>query len=54
MKRYRWKAWLALVASGSVMFQAPTCAETAAVVTSVATVATAGGVIYLVTQVIND
>jgi hypothetical protein len=42
------------MASGSVLFQAPSCAETAAVVTSAASVATAGGVLYLVTRIINE
>lgn len=54
MKRFRWKSFAALLASGSVLFQAPSCVETAAVVTSAASVASAGGILYLVYQIITQ
>jgi hypothetical protein len=48
------RRWAALLASGAIVFQANSCGTNAAVVTSVATSLTAGGVLYLVYQVVND
>jgi hypothetical protein len=48
------RRWAAMLAAGAVVFQTTSCGTNAAVVTSVATTVTAGGVLYLVYQVIND
>ena len=48
------RRWAALLATGAVVLQTNSCGTNAAVVTSVATTVTAGGVLYLVYQVIND
>lgn len=54
MKFKAFRRWAALLASGAVVFQVTSCGTNAAVVTSVATSLTAGGVLYLVYQVVND
>jgi hypothetical protein len=55
MKRSLWKKLLAVgVLGGSFLFQTPTCTERAALVTAFSSAITAGGVLYLVNQVIND
>lgn len=41
------------ILSGAMLFQVPGCAEAAIYVTSLASVVTAGGVIYLVWRVID-
>lgn len=54
MKPARWKSWAVLFMSGSMLFQTPSCVETAAVITSAASALSAGGIIYLVTRIAND
>ena len=54
MRRIGWKKWAIAVMSGSMLFQVPGCVETAALLTSAASMATAGGVWYLVTRIMND
>jgi hypothetical protein len=48
------RKWAALLASGAVVLQTTSCGTNAAVVTSVATTLTAGGVLYLVYRVATD
>ncbi len=47
------KRWTLAVLSGSVLMQVPGCTETAIAVTTVASVLTAGGVLFLVRRVIE-
>ena len=54
MRKRQWKSWLVMVASGSVMFQAPGCAESAVIATGWFSAITAGSVVYLVGQILND
>lgn len=54
MRKRQWKTWLVMISSGSLMFQTPGCVESAAVATSFFTAITAGGVVYLVSQILND
>jgi hypothetical protein len=54
MRRNYWKKWAIAVISGSTLLQIPGCVETAALITSAASLATAGGVWYLVTRIMND
>jgi hypothetical protein len=54
MRKASWKKWAVAVASGSVLLQTPGCAETAAVITSLSSLVTAGGVWYIVGRIIGD
>ncbi len=54
MRKRQWKTWLVMISSGSLMFQAPGCAESAAVATSFFSAITASSVVYLVSRIIND
>lgn len=54
MIKYRLKQLAIAVCSGSVLFQAPGCAETATVLTSVFTGLTTGGVFFLLSRLLND
>ena len=55
MKRSGWKKLLVVgLLSGSFLFQAPTCTQQAAWITAITSTATAGGVLYLVSRVVND
>jgi hypothetical protein len=45
--------WAAVIASGAMLLQAASCAETASVVTGIATTVTAGGVIYIITRIMD-
>jgi hypothetical protein len=51
IRNLRWKKLALSMLSGSMLFQVVGCAETAAVVTSLSSVFTAGGVLYLVWRV---
>jgi hypothetical protein len=54
MRKRQWKTWLVMISSGSVMFQAPGCAETAMVATGWFSAITASSVVYLVSRILND
>ncbi|MCH7871134.1 MAG: hypothetical protein IID33_05485 [Planctomycetes bacterium] len=54
MRKRQWKTWLIMISSGSVMFQAPGCAESALVATSFFSAITAGSVFVLVSRILND
>lgn len=54
MSKYRLKQLAIAVCSGSVLFQAPGCVETATVLTSLFTGLTAGGVFFLINRIVND
>ncbi len=51
--RKNWKKLALAMLSGAVMFQAPACAEAALAVTTLSSVVTAGGVMYLVWRVFD-
>lgn len=53
MRRLRWKTWTLLLTSGAVLLQVPACAETLYYLSGIANVVTAGGVIYLVSRVVD-
>ena len=53
MRKRLWGRWATLLAAGAVLLQTPGCVETAAVVTSIAQVITAGGVMYIVGRVLE-
>lgn len=54
MRKGNWKKYLLALCSGSMMLQMPGCTEVFSVITGVATSVTAGGVIYLITRVLED
>lgn len=54
MRKRQWKTWLVMISSGSLMFQAPGCVESAAVATSFFSALTASSVLYLVSRIVND
>ena len=53
MRKSNWKSWLLSAVGCGVLFQAPTCTDAFQVVTSVSSIVTAGGVIYLVSRVLE-
>jgi hypothetical protein len=53
MRDGRWKRSALALLSGMVLFQVPGCTEAALGIMTLASVVTAGGVIYLVTRVID-
>ena len=54
-KRSVWKRLLAIgVLGGSLLFQAPTCADQAAIITAASSAVTAGGVLYIVNRIISE
>ncbi len=53
MRKRSWNMWAVLMASGALLMQTPACVETAAIVSSVAQVITAGGVLYIVGRVME-
>lgn len=55
MKKNVWKKLLAVgLIGGSFLFQAPTCAERAQVITAASAVVSAAGVLYIVDRVMNE
>jgi hypothetical protein len=50
---HKWKRTLLLLTSGAMLLQAPGCAETAVVVTSIATTVSAAGVVYIVARILG-
>lgn len=51
----KWRKMLAIgLIGGSLLFQTPTCAERAQVVTAVTSFVSMGGVLYIVDRVLND
>lgn len=52
--RPSWRRWFVTVLSGGMLFQAPGCVEAASVVTAVSATIGAGGILYLVSRVLND
>jgi hypothetical protein len=53
MRSLRWKQLSLMLFSGAILLQVPACAETAYYLSTLANVVTAGGVVYLVTRVID-
>lgn len=54
MRKLLRKKWGVLLLSGSVLLQTSGCLETAALITSTSSLATAGGVFYLIFRVLQD
>jgi hypothetical protein len=56
MKRLSfWKKWVVLTATGGALFQTTTsCNDLATGVITVSSVVTAGGVVYIVSQILQD
>lgn len=48
-----WHKWAAVIACGATLLQVPTCTDAATVVTGIATSITAGGVIYIITRIME-
>ena len=53
MKLHRMKKWLLTLSAGAIMLQAPTCAETATIVTGWASTITAGSALYLAWEILR-
>jgi len=53
MSKFPWKRTALAMLCGAVLLQTPACTETSLIVSSLANVVTAGGVVYLVTQVLD-
>jgi hypothetical protein len=53
MRYGQWKRLVLTMLSGAVLFQAPGCEQAAIGLSTLASLVTAGGVIYLVTKVID-
>jgi hypothetical protein len=53
MRNGQWKRLLLAAFSGAILFQAPGCVETALGISTLASVVTAGGVIYLIRRVLD-
>lgn len=53
MRKLYWKKLALLMLGGGALFQVAGCAETAIYVQSIASAVTAGGVLYLVQQVMD-
>ncbi len=53
MRKVYWKKLTLGLLSGSLLLQLPACTETALAISSLASVVTAGGVMYLVQRVID-
>lgn len=53
MRMAKWRRLAFAVLSGAMLFQTPGCAEAALGITTLASVVTAGGVMYLVVRVID-
>lgn len=52
MKKHAWKKWAVMAASAAVLLQTPSCVDAANVATGWASVLTAGGVLFLVREVL--
>lgn len=52
MKLARKSLLVALISAGTLL-QAPTCTDTASIVTATATVVTAGAAVFLVNEIVN-
>ena len=53
MRKRSWNKWAVLLASGAFLLQTPACVETATILTSISSVISAGGVLYLVGRVLE-
>ncbi|TWT44119.1 hypothetical protein RAS1_05260 [Phycisphaerae bacterium RAS1] len=53
MNRTFRRAWLVALTGGAILFQLPSCVEVAATVGASASVVTAGGVLFLIRQVLR-
>lgn len=53
-KRYKLKKAMLLLSSGAVMFSAASCAQTATIATGFFSSITAGGVLLLISRILND
>lgn len=56
MKRngIRWHRWMVAVASGAVLLQTTACVEFSSTLTAIATTVSAGGVLYIVSRILNN
>lgn len=55
MKRHTWKKWAVLLATGGALLQTTTsCNQLATGVITISSVVTAGGVVYIVSRIIQD
>lgn len=53
MLKRSWSKWAYLLLGGATLLAAPTCAQVTSEVANLAEIVTAGGVIYLVTRVLE-
>lgn len=53
MRKWKWKSSMLAMMSGMVLLQTPACAEQALYLSTVANVLTAGGVMFLVSRVLE-
>ncbi|MEP0845289.1 MAG: hypothetical protein HRF50_00550 [Phycisphaerae bacterium] len=54
MRMVRLSKWVAAIASGAVLLQTTACTEVASAITAIATTVSAGGVIYIVSRIVNN
>jgi hypothetical protein len=48
-----WHKWAAVIACGAMLLQIPSCADAAAAATAASSVVTAGGVIYIISRIMQ-
>ncbi len=53
MRKMNWKKLSLALLSGSILFQVPACTQTAIGISTLASLVTAGGVVYLIRKVID-
>ncbi len=53
MPSRHWNKLAAVLACGAMLLQVPACTDAATVITSIATSITAGGVIYIITRIMD-
>ncbi len=51
--RIRWYRWATLLSGAALLLQVPACTDAAVIVTSIASVFSAGGVLFLVSRVLE-
>lgn len=54
MRLIKWHRWLLMAASGAVVLQTTACIEFSTTLTAIASAVSAGGVVYIVTRIINN
>jgi hypothetical protein len=53
MIKRSWNKWAALLVGSGLLLQTPACTETATVISTVAQVISAGGVLYIVSRIMQ-